>query len=308
MNQLTIVMYHYVRPIAKSKYPRLKGLELEGFKRQLDFFSLKYTFITSEQLIAYALGNEELPTNSCYLTFDDGFKDHIEYVLPELLSRGIQGSFFPPADAILYREMLDVHSIHFLLEATTDYLSLVKELDTAYLDLGGKAESLETLRSAWLIPSRYDTADVAYVKHMLQHALPLDARSQIVTELFRKHVGRTQADFADELYISESETKKMIEHGMYVGSHGARHLWLGRESKASQVLEIESGLDFLSKVGANTKEWIMCYPYGSYNQDTLSLLAEKNCLIGLTTTPALASLDHSKMLELNRFDTNDFPQ
>ena len=39
MSNLTIVMYHYVRPIKESKFPGIKGLELEGFKRQLDYLS-----------------------------------------------------------------------------------------------------------------------------------------------------------------------------------------------------------------------------------------------------------------------------
>jgi len=30
MTQLTIVMYHYVRPIKGSAWPKIKGLELEG--------------------------------------------------------------------------------------------------------------------------------------------------------------------------------------------------------------------------------------------------------------------------------------
>ena len=38
MSDLTIITYHYVRPIIDSKFPGIKGLEIEGFKRQLDFF------------------------------------------------------------------------------------------------------------------------------------------------------------------------------------------------------------------------------------------------------------------------------
>ena len=41
--------------------------------------------------------------------------------MPELLARNIQGSFFPPADAIVKREMLDVHAVHFILASTSDY-------------------------------------------------------------------------------------------------------------------------------------------------------------------------------------------
>ena len=38
MNECKIVMYHYVRPIKNSKYPNIKGLELHGFQRQIEFF------------------------------------------------------------------------------------------------------------------------------------------------------------------------------------------------------------------------------------------------------------------------------
>ena len=95
---------------------------------------------------------------------------------------------------------------------------------------------------------------------------------------------------------------------MYVGSHGCRHLWLNKESKSSQILEIDLSLQFLKKVGAPTKDWIMCYPYGAYNNNTLNILKSKNCSIGLTTKSGFAELDQSNMLELRRFDTNDFPQ
>lgn len=59
MTDLTIIMYHYVRPIVGSKFPGIKGLELEGFKRQLDYL-----------------------------------ESHFEIVSPEFKSRNISGAFF----------------------------------------------------------------------------------------------------------------------------------------------------------------------------------------------------------------------
>ena len=300
-------MYHYVRPILDSKYPRIKGIELEAFRRQLDYLSIRYTFITAEQLISYSLGNEELPSNSCYLTFDDGFKDHIKYVMPELLSRKIQGSFFPPVDSVVKRKMLDVHALHFILASSNDDFALVNEINTAYLEYGGSLSSIEHFKKTGALASRYDTAEVMYIKYMLQHALPESFRSKIVGSLFKKYVGLSQSDFVDELYISTSDTKKMVESGMYIGNHGQRHVWLDKESKVSQEIEIESSLQFLKKVGAPTKDWIMCYPFGGYNNDTLSILKLNNCRIGLTTKPGIAKLNRSNMLELSRLDTNDFP-
>ena len=117
-SQLTTISYHYVRPIKNSFYPGIKGLELEGFKRQLDYLTNKYSIITAEQLISKSLGKEDLPNNACYLTFDDGLKDHMEFVMPELLSRKIQGSFFPPANAIEKREILDATVCRVQIDCT----------------------------------------------------------------------------------------------------------------------------------------------------------------------------------------------
>ena len=48
MNELTIIMYHYVREIKNSKYPKIKGLEFSGFKRQLDFLENNFEIIDFE--------------------------------------------------------------------------------------------------------------------------------------------------------------------------------------------------------------------------------------------------------------------
>ena len=307
-NHLTIVMYHYVRPIKKSQYPKIKGLELEGFKRQLDYLSSKYSIITAEQLIANSLGKEVLPKNPCYLTFDDGFRDHIDYVMPELLNRKLQGSFFPPANAIEKREMLNVHAIHFILASTNDFKELVVDINNACLIIGLTVADLKSLQKIWAVPSKYDSAERVYVKRMLQHVLPENDRSKIISDLFRKYVKKNMNDFADELYMSLLDIKNLINNGMYVGSHGCSHRWLNKESKSYQESDIKLSLKFLEKVGAPIKNWIMCYPYGGYNNDTLNILKSKNCLIGLTTISGLAQLDRFKMLELRRLNTNDFPQ
>jgi len=51
MTKLKIVMYHYVRELEGSAYPNIKGLEIAGFKRQLDYFSKNFSMITAEQLL-----------------------------------------------------------------------------------------------------------------------------------------------------------------------------------------------------------------------------------------------------------------
>lgn len=114
-NNLTIVMYHYVRPILGSKNPNIKGLEYVNFIKQLNYLQSYYKIISVEELIYLIDKNKNIPKNLCWLTFDDGFIDHFKYVFPELKKRNIQGTFFPPSQSILKNKMLDVHMIQHIL-------------------------------------------------------------------------------------------------------------------------------------------------------------------------------------------------
>src|SRR5579872_3957474 len=99
--QVTIVMYHYVRDLERSRFPTIKGLSVERFRRQLDHVQECFTPISIEMLRAALCGEQDLPPNPILLTFDDGYTDHFANVFPLLDARGIRGCFFPPAQAII---------------------------------------------------------------------------------------------------------------------------------------------------------------------------------------------------------------
>ena len=308
MNELTIVMYHYVRPIVGSEFPAIKGLELEGFKRQLDFLEQNYSIVSSEQVIDAVLKNKPLPFNACWLTFDDGYKDHSRYVLPELLKRNLSGAFFPPRVAIEESTMLDVNSIHHILSCTKELKLLVSELSDHCLHNGISRDQLNSYYDQFGVANRFDNADTIFVKRMLQHVLPEQIRKLIISTLFEKFVGVSEAGFSRKLYMSLDEVRELVNNGMYVGSHGSMHYWLDRITAERQREDISASLGFLEEVGAPRKDWIMCYPYGAYNDNTLSLLKELGASIGITTVVRTANLSADHPFILPRLDTNDFPQ
>lgn len=107
-SKVSIIMYHYVRDLNKSKYPKIKGLDINLFKEQLKYILKYYHVIKMEDLIFSIKNNKNLPDKSLLLTFDDGYIDHFVNVFPILNELGIQGSFFPPAKAITEHKVLDV--------------------------------------------------------------------------------------------------------------------------------------------------------------------------------------------------------
>ena len=301
-------MYHYVRPIEGSEFPGIRGLEVEDFKRQLDYLDEKFNIISTEQVINAAKYSLELPDDACWLTFDDGYKDHYNYVMPELVKRNLHGAFFPPRVAVEEDVLLDVNLVHHILSCAGDVKKLASRLQFYCLENGVSESELADYYKVYAVANRFDDADTIFIKRMLQHILPEELRTYIAGELFKEYVGVSPANFSRQLYMSCDEVKGMINTGMYVGSHGSMHYWLNRITPDEQLKDIKQSLNFLEEVGAQTSDWVMCYPYGAYNDFTLSLLAELDASIGLTTAVRRADLKTDSRFELPRLDTNDFPR
>jgi peptidoglycan/xylan/chitin deacetylase (PgdA/CDA1 family) len=306
---LTIVMYHYVRDLVRSRYPKIKGRTVEEFRRQLDHIASCYTVVTAQQVAAAVRGEDTMPENAAWLTFDDGYLDHYTNVFPLLFERGWQGSFFPPSQTVLDGKLLDVNRIHFILAADSRPDDIIGEIRAALEARAGDPEvrPFEEYWDALAKPNRYDPAEVVFIKRSLQFGLPEPVRAKVVDRLFARLVSDDPAAFAAELYLSLDQLRTMARCGMYVGSHGASHRWLDRLSPAQQAAEIDDSLAFLRSVGTPSQDWVMCYPYGASDQSVLRLLKQRNCSVALTTKPAVASLETDDPLLLPRVDTNELP-
>ncbi len=108
---LTIIMYHYVRDLRRSRYPEIKGLDISLFKRQLTRIRNSYKIVSMREVIEDRQG---LPDNAALLTFDDGYVDHYLNVFPLLDEIRVQGAFFPVAGSVREGKVLDVNKIHFI--------------------------------------------------------------------------------------------------------------------------------------------------------------------------------------------------
>ncbi len=306
---VTIVMYHYVRDLMNSRYPEIKGLDVELFQEQIRYIKQHYNVISGPDLVDAVLDDAELPPRPLLLTFDDGYMDHFTSVFPTLDREGLPGCFFPPAKCVLEGAVLDVNKIHFVLASAPDKAALVAAIRER-IDSSRERYDLESSDDYWEAlgtPGRYDSADVMFCKRTLQHALPLELRSAVTDELFRKYVTSDEVAFSHELYMNPDQIRVLQHHGMYIGPHGYDHFWLDKLTPAAQEREVDRSLDLMRLVGAAESRWIMCFPYGAYNDSLLSILRDKECAVGLTTRIGIANLDQESPLTLSRLDTNDLP-
>jgi peptidoglycan/xylan/chitin deacetylase (PgdA/CDA1 family) len=307
---VTIVMYHYVRDLARSRYPRIKGLDLAAFREQLAFFARHYHVIGAAELIDSVRTRQPLPPKALLLTFDDGYLEHFTNVFPLLSERNWSACFFPVAATVTEHKLLGVNKIHFILAATPQPEALVDHVMGAVRQ-NRERLGLEDERVYWercSRDSRYDTPAVTFVKRMLQRELPEAFRTQLVDELFSRFVTADEAAFAQELYVSTDQLRCMVRYGMTVGSHGHGHYWMNTLPPAEQAREIDASLAFLASVGVPARDWVMCYPYGGYNTSLVELVRARHGALGLATTVGIADLSADNPLTLPRLDTNDLPR
>lgn len=307
---LTIVMYHYVRRIKESRYSDIRGLERDQFIEQIGYLKRYYEPVTAGQVIEAVHGEGRLPENAVLLTFDDGYLDHFTNVFPILQKENLHGCFFPPAKCILERIVLDVNKIHFILASAPDKAAIVSHIH-AVIDASRGEFDLDTndnYMARYRVADRFDSAEVRYIKRMLQVVLPELLRSRVVDMLFKTFVSEDERAFANELYMDEDQLRCMVASGMTVGSHGYDHFWLNSMESNAQEREIDLSRKFLRRIGVSAMDWIMCYPYGGWNDSLLKLLRREGCALGLTTEVSLAAIEERDPLLLPRLDTNDLPK
>jgi len=309
MNNVTIIMYHYIRDLQNSRFPGIKGLDYQLFIEQIEYLKKYYHFVTMEEVIHSIDHSEKLPDKAVLLTFDDAYTDHYLNVFPILDENKIQGSFYAPAKAILEHTILDVNKIHFILASETDIFKIIKDIQFLLDQYTSEyqLENFEYYYKKLAHPGTYDTKEVIFVKRLLQVELIEELRNKMVDTLFVKYVGMSESAFSQELYMNKEQLMTMQRHGMHIGSHGFNHYWWNRLSKQDLEKEIDLSVEFLDDIGTDMNSWTACYPYGSYDQKAVEMLESKGCKLAVTTEVRIADIKKDNRFLLPRLDTNDLP-
>ena len=309
--RLPIMMYHYVRPLNQRLSAKHKALDLNEFSRQLRILTQEHHFVSGTSVRSMTF---EIPANSkppVWLTFDDGYLDHFQYVLPELLLHGAVASFFIPTKAIFERTLLDVNKVHILLSANVTTAQLIEHMRELYETNSGEVatgNSFDELRNKYGVANSLNDSDTRFVKILLQQALPNGIRQIIIRGLFEEHIQREESAFVDEMYMTPDQVKQLHGHGMNIGSHGHEHSRFEFMSLESQRKEMEISLNYLSSLGIKDASSVMCYPHGSFNSSSKTIVSEFGCEVAVSVKSAIADLGSKDIdwLELPRIDTKYF--
>ena len=271
---LVVIMYHYVRDLPRTQFPRLKGMLTGDFRRQVDFLRERYEMATLESALAFWRGEYTPTRDLCLLTFDDGLKDHYTDVLPILVERKIQGLFFIITTCLEEQRVVSVHKNHFLM-AALDFeayrQAFLRSLAKISPDTDVSVDMTQAKRTY-----RWDNDEVAVFKYLLNHRLTEGLRDQILNELFQEHLG-DESDFARQLYLSWGQTRAMQRAGMIIGGHSHKHVPLAGLAPDEQQRELGICTTLLRQRLDQQAFWPFSYPYGktdTFDRQTVRILQQ----------------------------------
>lgn len=265
------IMYHYVRPKDK-RFPGLYRLDIESFKKQLDFFDSNFGFIDRKCFVDAVKFNKNI-SNGVILTFDDGLSCHYEFVFKELKKRNLWGIFYIPTMPFQMNKVLDVHKIHILLSLINpknlyDYLTMnnIKR----YIN-EDKIAAFQEL-TYW---NQKNNKYTLLVKRILNYFIEYKYRAEIIDSLFKFFIKKKIN--INDYYLTSENLKEMHNEGMVIGSHSVNHNVMSTLSKNDQRYEIEESFNFIEKTIGSTDLKTFCYPYGgfhSFNKNSENILTK----------------------------------
>lgn len=301
MTDVTLIMYHYVRDFEQSKFRDIKGRSISDFATQLDYIQSKYSVISMDLYASFLRQGVEIPSNAAVLTFDDGLKDHYDYVFPELSKRNLSGVFYISSMPLSHSVVLPVHRVHHLLSEVE-----IEILVETYCDLlvtHDKKTADNIINSSKGITNRFDIPAVAEFKHITR-LTPYEIRDEITRTLFEKYIAE-ESVFAPTFYLNEQEIRKMHKAGMVIGAHGHTHELMTSQSESQIVFEISQPTKMLQEiVGADISHF--SFPNGRHNDTIRRLVQEAGYETAVTVQPEV-NLGRVDPFQIARLDTNDIP-
>lgn len=302
-------MYHYIRDTEKTDFPKIHALSVNEFTSQIEWFcENKYKFISAEEFCYILKSRNDFPEKSVLFTFDDGYVDHYDTVMPILEKYNTSGVFAVPGKIIAERKMLSVNKIHFLL-ASVPIDVIIKEV-FAQIDLKRNqyhyTEDNKSLMEKYGVEGKYDDKETVLVKKLLQFVLPSEMREQIIDYLFKKYVSDNEFDFADKLYMNKNQISEMVGKGNIIAMHGYDHFHFDVLTPEEYKSDLIKALDVMS-FAYSKNSWIFCYPYGGHNKQLINFCASSGCIGGLTVEPRMIGTAKNDPYRIPRFDCNDFP-
>jgi peptidoglycan/xylan/chitin deacetylase (PgdA/CDA1 family) len=306
-NNGLVLMYHRIHTPATD--PWQLAVSPANFEEHLKVLKRAYQLISVNEFLD-CMHRNTLKKNSVCITLDDGYADNYEHARPLLLAYDCPATFFIPSALIEKNELFWWDELEQTILAAPKLpasltLKFPNELFSCTIDQQTITEAEWIRIKGWTYPQPPLQPRCALYLALWQRLKPLPyAEIQCVLQQLRGWSGYNPPEDPASFPMTGVQLQCLFDHSLFSpGIHTASHPALALQSPEVQEQEIRTCADYLKQY---TREKLLpiAYPYGSYNKDTLSIVANLNVMAGFTTSPSLVHAG-SNSLALGRFQVRD---
>jgi peptidoglycan/xylan/chitin deacetylase (PgdA/CDA1 family) len=281
-NQIVILMIHGVmderdNPSWVPLRPRLSRKKLE---EDLWILSRRYRFVSLEDAVDMLQGVKPMQPYSMVLTFDDGYRNNFTHALPILRRYNAPATYYIPTGFLDNPKPFWFDRLDYALQQTQVNGREGKVASfTMNLDSSNRTALRESYKRLRHTAKDLEMSDLEFLREMEGLAGQLEEES-----------GRALADIQYDDDWSAILTWDQIEKdgngNVTIGSHTVDHIRLGlveaeiacdQLARSKRDIEIHTGKSCLS----------LCYPNGSFTDETIALAKDCGYLCGVTTKEGL---------------------
>ena len=300
-HKITVLMLHGVMDVHERSdwSPLRKQLTPTEFKRVLSILSKKYQFITARQCIDMLEEKVPIIDNALLITFDDGYRNTIDYALPICESFGIKPIMFVATGHIdsglpFWFDRLDYALQQNIgREVSFDYQGIKYEFDTS---------SRESL-----IRSYKQFRDKC--KNHFNNDIDMNKLFDELSDYLESRAGKALSDFGNQddwsAIASWDELREAVNKDrLNIGSHTIDHWRIDSLSKKDVLFQLEASKQAIAEKLSTSCDYF-CYPNGGYDRCSIELLKKTGYQAAFTTDVGLCKyMDDLMMLKRFNFPAN----
>ena len=284
---IKIFLFHRINPFLDPVWPAISP---SHFDKIIRYLKKRYEIVPLEETILGTYqSNQKKPL--CSITFDDGYRDFMEFALPILKKHAIRASVYVITDCVNTG----------IAPWTYQFNHLV--LNTRLHAL--KIDSAEIPEQFHLNHWRNEKERILFLNKI---SAVLKQISDVGKERVMKQVQQQVLDVTipEGLMLNWNDIRYIKKEGIEIGSHSANHPVLSKDLHLQEIRHelLRSAQEIERETGKFPVA--ISYPFGIYNNDAKKIAEEIGYKMGLTVFPKAYESGHDQF-EIPRIELYSEP-
>ncbi|MEO6231587.1 MAG: polysaccharide deacetylase family protein [Ferruginibacter sp.] len=288
MDKASILLFHRVHAVRDVMWD---PMDPKRFEYVLKFVKKNYTILPLLEILDTNIKSNKKPLAA--ITFDDGYRDFIEYSMPIMDRLKIPSSMYVVTDCITNDRPTWTFEVDYLF-FNTKKLQINWNTDTSILPV--------EFRKSKFVNKKEMIAFCFQFKQFIKK-IPEQNRLDLIEDLFNSF---DDVVIPTGLMMNWKEVNEIISAGVEVGSHTVTHPPLATLSEAQMDKELQmSREEFFKNTGVNPR--VISYPVGSYNEQVKNAAVKAGYDYGLAVNHKKFNLNTRDKFEIPRIELYNEP-